>query len=130
VADSDQLSRLFQNLVGNALKYRNPDEPLEVRVEAVNGDGAWEFCVRDNGIGIDVETADRLFTMFSRGSAVAGYPGSGIGLAICKKIVEGHGGRIWAAPLPDGGTAFHFTMPDGEHPAEASVSERPRGDGG
>ena len=112
-ADPDQLARLFQNLVGNALKYRSPDKPLEVHVEAEGGEGTWEFCVRDNGIGISDDAAAGLFNMFSRGLGVAGYPGSGIGLAICKKIVEGHGGRIWATPRPHGGTAFRFTMPAG-----------------
>jgi light-regulated signal transduction histidine kinase (bacteriophytochrome) len=110
-ADPDQLARLFQNLVGNALKYRSPGKPLEVHVEAARAAGGWEFCVRDTGIGISDDTADGLFTMFSRGPGVTGFPGSGIGLAICKKIVEAHGGRIWATPLPHGGTAFRFTMP-------------------
>jgi len=121
-ADPEQLARLFQNLVGNALKYRSPDTPLEVHVEAGDAAGAWEFCVRDNGIGINGEAADRLFTMFSRGPGAAGYPGTGIGLAICKKIVEGHGGHIWAAPQPGGGTAFRFTIPAPGHSPSGSAT--------
>src|SRR5207245_5005661 len=96
---------------GNARKYRSPDTALRVSVEAKRARGEWRFCVRDNGIGIESATAERLFTMFYRGPGAELRPGCGIGLAICKKIVEGHGGRIWAAPHPAGGTAFHFTLP-------------------
>jgi signal transduction histidine kinase len=110
-ADSSQLTRLFQNLIANSVKYRHPDRSLEVDVGAEPGDGSWVFSVRDNGAGVLPDEAGALFTMFYRGSGAQGRPGTGIGLAICKKVVEGHGGRIWAEPGEDGGTVVHFTLP-------------------
>ncbi len=111
VADGPQIMRLFQNLVGNAIKFRNETAP-EVHVTANRMDDAWEFSVRDNGIGIDPEYADRIFVIFQRLHGRDDYPGSGIGLAICKRIVERHGGAIRVASEPGGGADFRFTIPD------------------
>jgi light-regulated signal transduction histidine kinase (bacteriophytochrome) len=110
-ADSSQLTRLFQNLIGNSVKYRSPDRPLEVGIVAVRCSSGWQFSVTDNGAGLGSDEAGSVFTMFYRGSSASGQPGSGIGLAICKKVVEGHGGHIWAEPRDDGGTVVHFTLP-------------------
>ena len=111
-ADGPQLVRLFQNLLGNAAKYRRGDQPLEVRVESERLGPVWVFSVTDNGLGLPEDELSRdLFTMFRRGAVATRQPGSGIGLAICKKIVEGHGGRIWAEPAEGGGAAFRFTIP-------------------
>jgi PAS domain S-box-containing protein len=110
-ADETQLRQLFQNLIGNALKFRSQCPP-RVRLDAVRRDGRWVFSVTDNGIGIDQQYGDRVFQMFQRLHERGRYDGSGIGLAIAKKIVERHGGRIWFASQPDQGTTFYFTMPD------------------
>ena len=110
-ADSSQLTRLFQNLIGNSVKYRSADRPLEVTIGAERRAGQWEFCVADNGAGLGSDEAGSVFTMFYRGSSAQGRPGSGIGLAICKKVVEGHGGEIWAEPGGNGGTVVRFTLP-------------------
>jgi signal transduction histidine kinase len=103
---------LFQNLIGNSVKYRSPDRPLAVDIGAERCSDGWQFSVSDNGAGLESDEAMRVFTMFYRGSSASGRPGSGIGLAICKKVVEGHGGRIWAEPRDDGGTVVHFTLPE------------------
>jgi PAS domain S-box-containing protein len=108
--DSLQLSQVFQNLVGNALKFRGP-EPPRVHVSATKLDGEWQFRVRDNGIGIDPQYADRVFIIFQRLHKKESYSGTGIGLAICKKIVERHGGRIWVESEPGQGATFCFTLP-------------------
>jgi PAS domain S-box-containing protein len=113
--DPGQLTQLFQNLVGNAVKFHGKDPP-EVRVEATHNDSQWEFAVRDNGIGIDPNHFDRVFIVFQRLHGRDEYPGTGIGLAICKKIVERHGGRIWVESEPGKGSAFHFTLPDKREP--------------
>jgi light-regulated signal transduction histidine kinase (bacteriophytochrome) len=110
-ADSSQLTRLFQNLIGNSVKYRCEDRPLEVEIAAQRRAGEWEFSVADNGAGLGPDEAASVFTMFYRGSSALDRPGSGIGLAICKKVVEGHGGRISAEPREDGGTVVRFTLP-------------------
>src|SRR5262249_46840515 len=93
-ADSVQLTQEFQNLIGNALKFHNASPP-RVEVGANRRDGEWVFFVRDNGIGIDPKQFDRIFVIFQRLHTRREYPGTGMGLAICKKIVERHGGRIW-----------------------------------
>jgi signal transduction histidine kinase len=110
-ADSSQLTRLFQNLIGNSVKYRHPNRRLAVDVDAERSPDGWMFSVRDNGLGLAGDEVAALFTMFQRGSGAEGRPGSGIGLAICKKVVEGHGGRIWAEEAGGGGTVVHFTLP-------------------
>jgi PAS domain S-box-containing protein len=110
-ADVGQLTQLFQNLVGNAIKFHGEAAPA-VHIEATRGDGVWTFAVRDNGIGIDPKYFDRVFIVFQRLHARDDYPGTGIGLAICKKIVERHGGRIWVESEPGKGSTFRFTLPD------------------
>ena len=110
MADPRQLGRVFQNLIGNALKYRGERTP-EVHVGAISDDDEWVFSVRDNGIGIDPEYHERIFGIFERLHARGEYSGTGIGLAICKKIVERHGGRIWIEFEPDSYTIFYFSIP-------------------
>jgi PAS domain S-box-containing protein len=109
-ADSSQIRQLLQNLIGNAIKFRGA-EPPRVHVSACRDGDAWLFTVRDNGIGIDPEFAERVFVIFQRLHSRRAYPGTGVGLAICKKIVERHGGRIWIEPRTKGGTTVCFEMP-------------------
>lgn len=108
--DATQLIQLFQNLIGNAIKFRR-QEPPHIRIAAELTGNECTCSVRDNGIGFDPEQADRIFGIFQRLHTQSEYPGSGIGLAICKRIVERHGGRIWAESKPDEGSAFYFTLP-------------------
>jgi signal transduction histidine kinase len=110
MADPDQLGRLFQNLVGNALKFRG-EEPPHIQVAARREERNWVFSVRDDGIGIDPKYKDRIFVIFQRLHTMETYPGTGIGLSICKKIVERHGGRIWVESEPEKGSTFCFTIP-------------------
>ncbi|HWK90330.1 MAG TPA: ATP-binding protein, partial [Longimicrobium sp.] len=109
--DAGQLGQLLQNLVGNAVKFHG-DDPPRAHVGAERGDGEWRLRVADNGIGIDPEFQDRIWVIFQRLHSRAEHPGTGIGLAICKKIVERHGGRIWLDSAPGRGSTFHFTLPD------------------
>ncbi len=110
-SDETQLVRVFQNLVGNALKFRRPDVPPRVHLSAERRQQRWVFSIRDNGIGIDSAYADRIFVIFQRLHTRAEYPGTGIGLAICKRIVERLGGEIWFESEPGKGTTFFFTLP-------------------
>ena len=105
-----QFERLFRNLVGNAIKFRG-DEPPRVTISADRGNGEWVVSVRDNGIGIDPAKADRIFEVFQRLHSQEQYAGTGMGLAICKRVVERHGGRIWVEPGPGGGSVFTFALP-------------------
>jgi light-regulated signal transduction histidine kinase (bacteriophytochrome) len=109
-ADGEQLGRVFQNLVANALKYRSRAAP-RIRIVAEPIDGYWKFSVGDNGIGIDPRFADKVFEIFKRLHGRDKYPGTGIGLAICRLVVDRHGGRIWVEPRPNGGSIFNFTIP-------------------
>ena len=113
LADELQLCQLLQNLIGNAIKFKGEDAPrIHISAEAV-GIG-WKIAVRDNGIGIAPEQNDRIFIIFQRLHTKMQYPGTGIGLAICKKIAERHGGKIWVEPDPEGGSVFYFTIYDGK----------------
>jgi PAS domain S-box-containing protein len=107
-----QLQRVLQNLVSNAVKFTEPGRIPEVEVTASHDPGAWRISVADRGIGIDPARADQVFQMFKRLHSRHDYPGTGIGLSLCRRIVERHGGRIWFEPRPGGGTVFHFTIPD------------------
>jgi signal transduction histidine kinase len=109
-ADNTQMVQLFQNLIGNAIKFRGA-EPPDVCVQAEKKDREWMFSVSDNGIGIAPEDADRIFAVFQRLHARTEYPGNGIGLAICKKIVERYGGRLWVESQAGSGSTFKFTLP-------------------
>jgi light-regulated signal transduction histidine kinase (bacteriophytochrome) len=109
-ADGRQLVQLFQNLIGNALKFRGPDPP-RVHLWAEPRDRDWVFAVSDNGIGIPKEHQERIFTIFQRLHRRSDFPGTGLGLALCKKIVERHGGRIWVESELGQGSTFYFTIP-------------------
>jgi light-regulated signal transduction histidine kinase (bacteriophytochrome) len=109
-ADPLLLSQLFQNLLSNAIKFHGADPP-RVHIWAVRDGEMWQFHVQDNGIGIAEEHLERIFAIFQRLHPRSRYPGTGIGLAICKKIVERHGGRIRVDSLPGEGTTFSFTIP-------------------
>ncbi len=110
MADRQQIVQLFQNLVGNAIKFHNEQSP-RIHVSAVLKDKEWIFSVQDNGIGIAPEYSERIFTIFQRLHGREEYAGSGIGLSICRKIIERHGGRIWCESQPEKGTTFYFTLP-------------------
>jgi light-regulated signal transduction histidine kinase (bacteriophytochrome) len=114
--DFGQFTHLFQNLIGNAIKFRG-QAPPRVHVSAERNDEEWVFSVRDNGIGLDLQFADRIFMVFQRLHGREDYPGTGIGLAIARKIVEHRGGRIWVESEPGKGATFRFTVPL-RHPDE------------
>lgn len=109
--DASRMAQLFQNLIGNAIKYSRPGEPPRVHISAEHRTSEWTFTVSDNGMGFEKAYAEQIFGMFKRlhGSDI---PGTGIGLAICRKIVEAHNGRIWAESTPGVGTTFSFTIPE------------------
>jgi light-regulated signal transduction histidine kinase (bacteriophytochrome) len=107
--DKMQLTQLIQNLVSNALKYHS-DQPVLIRIRAEESADHWTFTVQDNGIGIDPTFFDKIFIIFQRLHNKSEYSGTGIGLAICKKIVERHGGRIWVERAPEQGSIFFFTI--------------------
>ncbi len=114
-ADPTQLSQLFQNLIANALKFRG-DRPPKIHVGVHRAGDAWVFSVRDNGIGIEPEYFGRIFEIFQRLHAVGEFAGTGIGLAVCKKIVERHHGRIWVESAPGEGSCFYFSIPERRMP--------------
>ena len=109
--DASQLTQVFQNLIVNALKFRGPQTP-EIHVGARKQDDFWEFYVKDNGIGFKQQFADRIFNLFQRLQSHKDYPGTGIGLPICKRVIERHGGKIWAESNPGEGATFYFTLPE------------------
>lgn len=110
-ADRGQMVRLFQNLVSNALKYRKPEEPPKVHISAEQQGQEWVISIRDNGIGFDQKYANTIFGPFKRLHTAEEYPGTGVGLAICRRIVQSLGGRIWAESRPGEGSTFFFTLP-------------------
>jgi PAS domain S-box-containing protein len=114
-SDDLQLALLFQNLIVNAIKFRSDQIP-RIHVSAIHQAGGWRFAVRDNGIGIESQYSERIFMIFQRLHSRDKYPGTGIGLAICKRIVERHGGRIWVESTPGRGSTFYFTVPDQGEP--------------
>jgi PAS domain S-box-containing protein len=111
-ADWSQVSLLFQNLIGNAIKFRGKESP-KIQVTCESKEKEFVLTVKDNGIGIEPKDFGRLFVIFQRLHSATEYPGTGMGLAICKRIVERHGGKIWVESEPGKGTAFHFTLPIG-----------------
>jgi light-regulated signal transduction histidine kinase (bacteriophytochrome) len=129
------LSALLSNLIGNSLKFRRPGTPPRLRIGARRVDDEWEISVRDNGIGIQPEFGDKIFVIFQRLHSKDAYPGTGIGLAIAKKIVEYHGGRIWMDSDYRDGTLIRFTLPvvaesaggsaGGSDPDVPAVAEEP-----
>jgi PAS domain S-box-containing protein len=117
--EASQIRQLLQNLIGNALKFCK--EAPVIHVSALRQGDYWQFTVRDNGIGLDPAHADRIFVIFQRLHTREEYEGTGIGLALCKKIVERHGGRIWVESRSGQGAAFHFTLPADAHQAEGAA---------
>jgi signal transduction histidine kinase len=121
-ADRTQVAQVFQNLIGNAIKFRGKEPPV-ISVQGEKTALRWQFSVRDNGIGIAPEFAENIFVVFQRLHARTEYPGNGIGLAICKKIVERNGGKIWVESQPGSGSSFKFTLP--QHGPEGKEELRP-----
>jgi signal transduction histidine kinase len=119
LADRANLCRVIQNLVGNAVKF-TADRTPRVRIEAERDNGLWRFSVRDNGIGMNPEHTARIFEPFQRLHGEEDYPGTGIGLAVCQRIIDQHGGRIWVSSKPGEGSVFHFTLPAVESSAARS----------
>jgi PAS domain S-box-containing protein len=111
--DQGQMVRLFQNLVGNAVKYAKPGVPPSIHLSATQEGSDWVITVKDNGIGFEQKFAKEIFLPFKRLHGQTEYPGTGVGLAICRRIVERHGGRIWAESQPGEGSSFHFALPVG-----------------
>ena len=113
IADKSQLNQLFQNLIGNAIKFKKPDEPPKIHISARKDEEKDEyvFSVSDNGIGMEPQYAERIFVIFQRLHTREVYKGTGIGLAIVKRIVERHGGHIWVESSFGVGSTFYFTIP-------------------
>jgi light-regulated signal transduction histidine kinase (bacteriophytochrome) len=116
------LTQLFQNLIANSLKYRRPDVPPHIRICCLPNGSNCRFSVVDNGIGFDPAYATRIFGLFRRLHPHVNYPGTGIGLAICERIVEHYGGKIWAESAPGQGATFHFVLPGQDSNAACSIA--------
>jgi light-regulated signal transduction histidine kinase (bacteriophytochrome) len=121
-ADQNQLLQLFQNLIGNAIKFRGKQAPL-IEVRGEQHGGGSEFTVADNGIGIAAEHMETIFVIFQRLHPRGEYPGNGVGLAMCRKIVEQHGGWIWVESNAAAGSTFRFSLPT--HSADEKPAEEP-----
>jgi len=125
--DAAQLGQLLQNLLSNAIKFHRDGVPPRVHISSSRREGSWCFAVRDNGIGIAPQQSKCLFRAFQRLHTEEEYPGVGIGLALCKRIVERHGGRIWVESAPGEGATFYFTLRDAETALQKTKHERPKG---
>jgi len=128
IGDATQLGQLFQNLIGNGIKFHGA-EPPRIHISCRRDGQWWVFSVKDHGIGFDSKYAERIFVMFQRLHAKGEYPGTGIGLAVCKKIVERHGGEIWVESRPGEGATFYFTIPtnrSGEEGRAHAIGENER----
>ena len=124
-ADAPQLERIFQNLIGNAIKFRSRNSACFIRVSAHPDRQNSVFSVEDNGIGIELKHYNRIFQMFQRHHGADSYAGNGMGLAVCKKIIERHGGRIWLESRPGRGSTFFFTIPLAPSRASEAVNYSP-----
>ena len=124
VGEQGQLRQVFQNLLVNALKFTAPDVTPRIHVDAEREGGCWRITVADNGIGVPDDQHDAIFKMFGRLHPGDAYPGTGIGLALVRRVVERHGGRIWVASGPSGGSVFSFTLPDRARLVEPSAAGR------
>jgi signal transduction histidine kinase len=116
-ADRTKMLQVLENLISNALKFSQPDTPPAIEINVTTEANQWVVTVSDNGIGFEPEFGEKIFIIFQRLHSVGTYPGTGIGLAICKRIVEAHGGRIWATSSPGAGSTFSFTVPRRAVPA-------------
>jgi light-regulated signal transduction histidine kinase (bacteriophytochrome) len=108
-----QMELLFQNLIGNSIRYKSADPP-QIHIAARREGQEWLFSVQDNGIGIDPQYKEQIFELFQRLHSIAEYPGTGMGLSICQRIVERAGGRIWVESEPGRGSTFYFTIAAGD----------------
>ena len=123
-ANESGIIRVFQNLIGNAIKYQSSEDP-HIHISARSDGDEWIFCVRDNGIGFDMDYAKRVFEPFRRLHSTAHIQGTGIGLAIVKRIIEHHGGRVWAESEPGKGSTFFFTLPRNSEEESPKPSRKP-----
>ena len=123
IADRSGVEAVLQNLLSNAIKYRHPDREPVVRISAEAANGMCMVRVEDNGIGIAPEYREKVFEMFGRLHGREQYPGNGIGLALCRRIVERHGGRIWLESEPGAGSAFCFTLPAAAEEVAVAASQ-------
>jgi light-regulated signal transduction histidine kinase (bacteriophytochrome) len=121
VGDTTQLTQVFQNLIGNAIKFCTQDVP-QVHVSAQQSEKEWLISVKDNGIGISPQFHRRIFEIFQRLHGRSEYSGTGLGLALCQRIIERHGGRIWVESEPGQGSTFYFTLPFAEKTEDATVA--------
>jgi PAS domain S-box-containing protein len=121
MGDRLQLTQLFQNLITNAIKFRG-ESPPRITVSARPEGRQWSFAIADNGVGLDPRYAERVFHLFERGPESESLPGSGLGLAVCRRVVQGHGGRIWLESRPGRGSTVHFTLPTAESEGKLAAS--------
>ena len=121
-----RLGQVLQNLLSNAMKFRG-EVPPWIHISVRRDDSHWEFAVRDNGIGIEPQQIERIFEVFQRLHRQDQYPGTGIGLAICKRIVEQHGGSIWVESEPGKGATFYFALPNMNRGQDSGIKDQGRG---